>query len=227
MASVEQRPIQETATKSLRSVSTAWQKNLLPHMRRTLTGLTLFFVLASCLQLIYLNRNILNAPKVDTHEALSLLSVGPQSSSQEILAATRLKAVLTLEASALDHQYHQAGVFLMSRIWTTYLGFVTGMILALVGATFILGKLESGISELQTHAPNVVDLSFKSTSPGLTLAVLGVALMITTIVTHHSIDVKLRAVYLRESQSVPPESVGNPPPFSPPPFSVPDEKKAQ
>jgi len=72
-----------------------------------------------------------------------------------------------------------------------------------------------------------VDLSFKSTSPGLTLAVLGVALMITTIVTHHSIDVKLRAVYLRESQSVPPESVGNPPPFSPPPFSVPDEKKAQ
>jgi hypothetical protein len=62
----------------------------------------------------------------------------------------------------------------MSRLWTTYLGFVTGMIFALVGAMFVLGKLESDPSELKTKVGTALDTSFKSASPGLVLAVLGV-----------------------------------------------------
>jgi hypothetical protein len=222
MDSVEQRPLEQKTTDSLSSLSATWQKDLLPLMRRTLTGLTLFFFCATCLQLVYLNQSILSAPKVDVHEAVSLLSVGPQSTNQEILAAARLKAVLSLEATALNSQYHQAGVLLMSRLWTTYLGFVTGMILALVGAAFILGKLEEKTSELKTQVANVADVSFKSASPGLILAVLGVILMITSIVTHYTIDVTHRAIYLSESQALPPEVIG-----TPPALVIPEVKKSR
>ena len=194
---------------------------MLPLMRRTVIGLTVFFFLASCLQLLYLNQRLFDAPKANVRDALSPLSLGAQSSSEGILAATRLKAIVTLEASALDLQYHQAGVLLMSRLWTTYLGFVTGMIFALVGAMFVLGKLESDPSELKTKVGTALDTSFKSASPGLVLAVLGVILMITTIVTHHTIDVTTRAVYLRDSQDGPSQIVGNPPPLT-----IPDPKPA-
>jgi hypothetical protein len=223
MDTVEQETPEERTTKSARPPLNKWQKSLLPLMRGMLIGLTLFFFLASCLQLIYLHRSILNSPKVDTHEVLSLLLVGPHSTNEEILAATQLKAVVTLEATSLDLQYHQAGVLLMSRLWTTYLGFVTGMILALVGATFVLGKLEGTTSELKTQVPNIADVSFKSASPGLVLAVLGVILMITSILAHHRIDVTHAAIYLRESRPGASETVGKPPPL----LVIPEDKKSQ
>jgi hypothetical protein len=164
----------DTTVRTLGTRPPTWQENMLPLMRRTVIGLTVFFFLASCLQLLYLNQRLFDAPNANVRDALSPLSLGVHSSSEEILAATRLKAIVTLEASALDLQYHQAGVLLMSRLWTTYLGFVTGMIFALVGAMFVLGKLESDPSELKTKVGTALDTSFKSASPGLVLAVLGV-----------------------------------------------------
>jgi hypothetical protein len=202
------------------SMKQEWQQNLLPLMRRTLVGLTVFFFVASCLQLVYLNESVLKTPKADAHDALALLSVKPQSTSEDILAATRLRSIVVLETAALNSQYHQAGVLLMSRLWTTYLGFVTGMILSLVGAAFVLGQLKEETSELKTQVGSTMNLSFSSASPGLILAVLGASLMIAAIVTHHSIDVTQRAIYLLDSQSRAPESSG-----APPPLVIPDDPK--
>lgn len=84
----------------------------------------------------------------------------------------------------------------MSRVWARYLGFVTGMILALVGAVFVLGKLREEATEVQTGTSGAM-LSLRSASPGLIMAILGVALMATTIVTHHSMEWADSSVYLR------------------------------
>ena len=195
---LEQTALEKTAT-SARNVH-QWQKDLLPLMTRMLIALTAFFFVASCVQLIYLHRTIQNGPKLDTRDALSQLVVGAQPTPDQILNTTRLRAIVTLEAGSVEHQYHQAAVALMSRLWITYLGFVTGMILALIGAVFILGKLDAPPSELAAKIGNSADISFKSASPGLVLAVLGVILMITTILTNHKIEISHTPIYLRDIQ---------------------------
>ena len=181
----------------------------------------LFFFLATCVQLYLLNQSIQNEPKVDTQAALSLLSLGPNPTSQEILAATRLKGAVTLEAANIDNQFHQGGVLLMSRVWTTYLGFITGMIIALVGAAFVLGKLHDEVASELKGEGHGLSASLTSASPGLVLAVLGVALMITSIVIHHSIEVTIRALYL-----LPESGASSSQSFAPSPLSIPDKKQS-
>jgi hypothetical protein len=157
-------------------------------------GLTVFFFLASCVQLIYLHWNIVHAPRLDVRELLSLLESNRALQFDDVLHASKIRAQVMLEANALERRYHQANVLLMSRVWTRYLGFVTGMILALVGVTFILGRLQAPTTNLQARAESA-QLSVKSASPGIILAVLGVFLMIATIITHHEIGVTDTAIY--------------------------------
>lgn len=177
-----------------------WQKKLLPLMVRMIVGLTLFFFIATCIQLIYLQLSILNSPQIAMDEYLSLLSLSPQASAEEIISTAKLKAILMLEANSLEQHHHQVHVFLMSRVWMRYLGFVTGMILSLVGATFILGKLHTLQSEVSTKL-ELVEFSFKSASPGLILTILGVVLMISAIVTHHQIEWTTAPVYINGIES--------------------------
>jgi len=165
-----------------------WQENLLPFMIRTIVFLGVFFFVASLLQLVYLQVVISGTPRFDVKQVNAYFTAA---------TSPRLKALVLLEGTALDDQYHQANVLLMARVWTTYVGFVTGMVLAVVGAVFILGKLAEPASELNAGVSGN-NLSFKSTSPGLTLCVLGTALMVATIIVHHNIDTNHRALYIHD-----------------------------
>jgi hypothetical protein len=216
-------PVDEKAHDAGRRRSTRWQHRLLPFMRAIVALMALFFFGASCLQLWYLNKSILDVPRVDTREATSMLSVRPQASGQEALAAARVHALVTLEASSIDRQYHQAGVLLMSRVWTSYMGFVTGMILSMVGAAFVLGKLEEEPSEMKGQAGTSFSVAFRSASPGLMLAVLGSILMIVTIVTHHPITVDHTATYLYDAPSFNGSVVGG----TPPPLRLPPDSRTE
>ncbi len=194
-----------------------WQERLLPFMSRTIVLLATFFFLASLAQLIYLHYVISHRPQFDSQEALSLLKLAPGASPDQILAATRMKSLIMLESYSLDDQYHQANVLLMGRLWTSYIGFVTGMILALVGATFILGKLSEAPSEVTTKT-GAADFSIKSSSPGLILAFLGTVLMVTAILTHHEIAVTHNAIYIHDMQTTSDNNSKAIPPLPPPPI---------
>jgi hypothetical protein len=163
----------------------------------TVVTLAVFFFLASFMQLAYLHQSIERTPVLDP----SVILGAEKDSWQQTLPA-EFKALAILEAGALDRRYHQANVLLMSRVWARYLGFVTGMILALVGAVFILGKLREDSSEISAQGAGG-GLSMRSTSPGLVLATLGVALMAMTIVTHHEITTTDSPIYLRPIDSKP------------------------
>ncbi len=173
-----------------------WQKRLLPLMRQMVIGLTFFFFIASFVQLFYLHRRIEKTPKLNINESFSYLNKTELSSFEELISASRFKALTILEANALERRYHQANVLLMSRVWVRYLGFVTGMIIALVGAAFILGKLRTPSSELGAKV-QVTEFSLKSSSPGIVLTTLGVILMLTTIITHNEIEVRDFSIYIR------------------------------
>jgi hypothetical protein len=172
-----------------------WQERLLPLMSRMIIGLTIFFFVASFVQLVYLHWTISHGPRMDSRQISDIVSLDPNAAPEDVLAAARLKVLAALEVSALERRYHQANVLVMSSVWTRYLAFVTGMILALVGSSFILGKLQEPASEMIGRS-GVAEFSFRSTSPGIILAGLGVILMITTLVMRHETIVTDRATFM-------------------------------
>ena len=208
-----ERPVDDKARRAAARHAARWQQRLLPFMRGMLVAVALFFFVASYTQLYLLNQRIFDTAPIDTREATAVLSsTGTPFTAQEALAAARLRAVVALEASGIERQYHQAGILLMSRLWTSYLGFLTGMVLALVGAAFVLGKIEERPSQMDSQLGTFLKIAFSSASPGLFLTTLGTILMVAAIVTHHQIEVNHRAVYLSDTPSETAATVGNPPP---------------
>jgi hypothetical protein len=185
---------QQKTTESEDSKLSAWQTNLLPLMTYMIVGLAIFFFLASFVQLAYLHWSILGGSRADACEPLDVLSHDSLLTPEEVLSASRLQMLATLECFVLERRYHQANVSLMSSVWIRYLGFVTGMILALVGASFVLGKLREPPSKMGVGTA-VARFSFEGTSPGIILAGLGVVLMLTTITVRHEFAVVDRPVY--------------------------------
>lgn len=185
ISGADQNPVSAPRREGGRSLL-EWQIALLPLMTTLLVGLTLFFFVASFIQLRDLNARISNSPTVQLERTIERVNSPVHQTSPQILRAAELQILAALDGYALDRRYHQANVLLMSRVWIRYLGFVTGMILALVGASFILGKLRGDESVAQVAA-GAVSAAFRGTEPGLVLALLGVVLMMTTIVVHHQI----------------------------------------
>ena len=185
----------------------SWQKKLLPLMIGMLAVLAFFFFVASFIQLYYLHSRIEDAPKLDLAQAFSIPDSGAAADMGR-LDYSKWKALSILEGYSLQRRYHQANVLLMSRVWTRYLGFVTGMILAFVGAAFILGKLREPETKLDSEG--VWKFSLTTASPGLILAVLGTLLMLATIVTHTEIEVTDRPLYT-QAQFAQPQTIEAPP----------------
>lgn len=193
----ERQPPDKGIPGSRRGMS-AWQERLLPLMTGLLIGLTVFFFAASFGQLIYLHWNIARTPQVDLAPAPEADPAGLALSFEQLMQARRLDLESRLEANLIERRYHIASVAMMSGLWVRYLGFVTGMILALVGASFVLGKLREPITSLEGKFSEI-GISLRSTSPGIILVVLGVVLMFATIVDEDISSVTDAPVYFNSS----------------------------
>lgn len=174
----------------------AWQRRLLPLMAGMLVVLALFFLVVTLYQMNDLASRVAAAPRLDLKPALASLDNVPDGTkTDERLLRATWRTLAELEGYAIDRRYHQANLLLMMRLWTRYLGFITGMILALVGAAFILGKMREAGTTLDAQGA-AGKVAIASSSPGLILAVLGTALMITTIMVDPRIDVQDGPLYL-------------------------------
>lgn len=173
----------------------AWNRLLLPLMIGMVVVLTLFFFAASMFQLYALQENIAGSPRLDLAATLDTMSVPEQGRREAQKALQRWKTLSLLEEHAMKQRYHQANVLLMARVWVRYLGFVTGMILALVGAVFVLGKMRESRTELSAGTKGHQG-KISTNSPGLILASLGTLLMVTTLVTRHQIQVNDEPLYM-------------------------------
>ncbi|MGB0505846.1 MAG: hypothetical protein ACPGGK_06580, partial [Pikeienuella sp.] len=83
-----------------------WQSRLLPLMSFMVLGLTVFFMVVSLLQLSNLQSEIGKRPVTDVTLAFSDVGEAPDFTEAKELA--RLKAVVSLEAIAMEHRHHQA-----------------------------------------------------------------------------------------------------------------------
>jgi hypothetical protein len=209
---------QEGRRAAVSSSDRTWQRRLLPLMVGLLVTLTAFFIVASFVQLYYLQTRIEKAPPLDLGPAMASLDeiakdmqsgkIPDQRAFNSRIEQARWQTLSILEANVLQRRYHHAGVLLISRIWTRYLGFVTGTILAMVGAAFILGKLQEASSNLGAEG-GLWKVSLTTASPGLVLAALGTTLMLATLATSMDLYVNDGPVYLRDSSSAAAEA---PPP---------------
>jgi uncharacterized Tic20 family protein len=101
-----------------------------------------------------------------------------------------------MEEHSINLRYNQAAVSIMSGIYTKYLGFFTGMILAIVGAVFIISKLKEDSSELDATLQEKMKLRLVSSSPGIIFGVLGTALMMITVIKKTEVKVTDMPLYL-------------------------------
>lgn len=167
-----------------------WQVKLLPWMILMPTFLIIVFIVLSTHQLIRFNESLIVKP--DTTLTQALIPLGENKDADYLRWITLVK----LEQQSYLYRYNQGSFLLMSRTFKQYLGFCTGMILAIVGSVFIIGKLKESSSKLNIETEKSVKLSFVSSSPGIIFGVLGTLLMLTTLINHNDIVVKDVPLYL-------------------------------
>ena len=145
-----------------------WRSQSRPMMVTILVSLTVFFFWATFHQLGELNRRIESGPTVDSNALLGQTACIGNNFTPGCLAMTRMNRALMLEATLIARRHHQADVNLMASVWSRYLGFITGMILALVGAAFTLGQLRDKGTKIEAGASSA-KATLTSASPGIVM----------------------------------------------------------
>ena len=124
-----------------------WQRRLLPLMTRFIVALAAVFFCFSGLYLYQVSQfiQVEHARDIRTLvESQTAKPPGQSASPEEVLQ----NSLLLLEADTLDKRYHQATGLLISSIWSRQLAFITGMVMAFLGAIFILGKMSEPPSDI-------------------------------------------------------------------------------
>jgi hypothetical protein len=174
-----------------------WQARMAPFMTAAVVFTALFFAIATIWKFGDIEARLMK-PSSEFAVAAWSTTIAPRDFNEQMrLEATR--ASYNLERELVARRYEQGNLSYLNRLWTRFMGFVTGMVLALVGAAFVLGKLETDKSELEAAASGM-SMTMRSTSPGLLLAVLGTCLMGLSIALPVTVSVTDAAVYFVPSR---------------------------
>lgn len=183
-----------------------WQRRLLPIMIAMTIFATAGFLFFSLLDNYHVRRDIEGAPQLDlTNFLASVNCAGDGVSVAQRDTCAHWKVAVLLEQQTINRRYHQANVALLVRVSVKYLGFLTGMLMSMVGAVFVLGRLTEATSQFAAEGA-FGKFSIATVSPGLILAVLGTLLMITTVLVNPPTDVSDGSVYL--SMASAPDTLG-------------------
>lgn len=187
-----------------------WQRRLLPFLVMTLVATALFFFATSYVQFSRLETFITQAP--DDRALTAVLADSARTSGTvQDLAYFRWKTDLLVEERRRLLVSRRASAVLLATMWTQSLGFITGMILAILGAAFIMAKLSE--APIALHAEGASAKAVLTTSsPGIVLAVLGTGLMVMAMTVKFSATIKDPVVPPAKVMSGAQESGTVPPP---------------
>ncbi len=171
-----------------------WQRRLLPFMTGFIMSMSAAFFFFSGLHLYQVTTFIETEHGKDIR-ALIEDEIGKATAEKRTSEEVTQRSLLLLEADALDKRYHGANALLMSRIWSRQLAFITGMVLAFVGAVFILGKLSEPASQISGGASEW-KVAITSASPGIILSFFGTVLLVSSLFVRATLDVADGPVYL-------------------------------
>ena len=171
-----------------------WQRRLMPWLIIMPTLLILLFVFLATRQMRKFNTML----EVESTSVMDELKLNTQQNVEYLnqMEYLRWATLVKMEERSLNRRYKQGGALLASRIFTKYLGFFTGMILAIVGAIFIIAKLQEEKTEIEGDVGNGIKGKLASSSPGIIFGVLGTVLMLSTILQHNEISVSDQPLFL-------------------------------
>jgi hypothetical protein len=205
---VENGRAQDAAAEVRDAFLSRWQNRLLPFMLGAVIFMTLFFLFASLWVFYDFRQRVadsaLNLEPVFAEYERTYL---PRS-AEPLSAYLRWKTTILLEQELIARRYKQVNSVILARIWTRYLGFLTGMTLALVGAFFVLGQLRTDKSSLAAKGQGF-EASLTTSSPGLLLATLGTILMAISLIVTFDFETRDQPTYVRQPSS---SEVTMPPP---------------
>ena len=177
----------------MQSSEERWQNRMAPLMVGALVLTAIFFAAVMLLRFSSIERTLQDPPQSQIAIPWTRAGLEPASWRDQRDMAS-IQADFILEREIIARRYRQASAMLSLRLWTRLMGFLTGMILAMVGAAFILGKLTAPASEIMGGATGA-SISIKSASPGIVLAVLGTILIGIALIMPVTTDVRDAAVY--------------------------------
>ncbi len=162
--------------------------------------LIVLFVGASYWQVKDVSDGIMARERADLSTLWSAQPGDSALTAAEYASLVKWRALVAMEHEAIAQRYEQGGILVVSRITTKYLGFLTGMIMAIAGAIFIVGRIKEGES---TAKASLGDRSFslRSTSPGIFFGALGTVLMALTINQHTDIGITDTPLYLHPTNT--------------------------
>src|SRR5690348_5415379 len=150
-----------------------WQKRMMPWLIIAPSALILIFILLATVQLRSFESHIYQSDSLNISKSLPKVdSVTIDTSINTKLGYLKLYALTKMEEYSINRRYNQAGEILVSGIYTKYMGFFTGMILAIVGAIFIISKLKEDTSNLEGTINEHINFKLVSSSPGIVFGVL-------------------------------------------------------
>lgn len=184
----------------------AWQRRLLPFMTYFIVMMAAAFFVFSGLHVYQVTRFI-QAEHGDDIRTLIQNEVNRPTGHGLTQEEATEHALLLLEADALDKRYHQAGGLLISRIWSRQLAFITGMVMAFVGAVFILGKLSEDTSHISGGTAEW-KVAISSASPGIILSLFGTVVLVSSLFVKASLDVSDGPAYISTVRVTPAPAAG-------------------
>jgi hypothetical protein len=177
------------------NVDRKWQRALLPYMQGVIILLTAFYLIASYLQFSFFVDRIEKPSDANLKQFLGNTTISKALNDSLSIDEKKWIAQCFFESYVVEARQQNAEFLMMSRTWIKYLGFITGVILSIVGAVFVLGKLNNENTTALEGGTSNIKFALQSHSPGIIMAVLGTALIISTILTHQNIEKTDAAVY--------------------------------
>ncbi|WP_404711925.1 hypothetical protein [Sphingomonas sp. MMS24-J13] len=177
----------------------SWQKRMAPLMVGAVVSTAIFFAVVMLVRFSAIEQTLQDPPQSQISIPWTKAGLEPGNwRDQKDLAS--VQANFILERELIARRYRQASAMLSLRLWTRLMGFLTGMILAMVGAAFVLGKLTSPESEIAGGASGA-NVSIKSASPGIVMAALGTILIGIALVMPVTTDVHDAAIYFGRAEA--------------------------
>jgi hypothetical protein len=167
-----------------------WQRKVLPFMMLAIVMAAVFFGLATY---VFFNR-LQSDLDYARAEPFGLINRIEASSGAKDPAFRDWAARATLEQHALQQRFNVQVAIVKGRLWARFMGFLTGMILALTGCVFVLGKLRADVDFSGSASGAAANL--KTTSPGIFLALLGTVVIGMALGVSGSVEGKDAAIYL-------------------------------
>jgi hypothetical protein len=168
-----------------------WQRKLLPFMTRSIVVMGLLFFISSSAQLYLMYLDLKTVSNV-AQRVVPGDGNGGGAKSEESL---RWDGLVALEHETLARRHRVVNAALLHQACVLHLGFLTGMVLCLVGSVFILGRLQESTSSLSGEAREL-KLALSTASPGIVLVVVGSGLIYVTLSTRIDLNVHSGAVYV-------------------------------